>query len=151
MLASLPKDHVAVYEDEVDIHLNPKIGLDWMVRGQQKEVVTPGQNVKRYPAVAMNAAAAELVWVEGTRKCSDLFIALLERLAKVYAHAKVIHRPSPRAYLPCSTGVAGSARPRSSSSTRRRSLASGLAILSQDLLASRLLTRSRIPFSRHRS
>lgn len=35
MLASLPKAHVAVYEDEVDIHLNPRIGLDWMVRGQQ--------------------------------------------------------------------------------------------------------------------
>lgn len=50
LLASLPKGHVAVYEDEVDIHLNPKIGLDWMVRGQQKEVVTPGQNQKRYLA-----------------------------------------------------------------------------------------------------
>src|SRR6516225_8624564 len=31
LLASLPGRHVAVYEDEVDIHLNPKIGLDWMV------------------------------------------------------------------------------------------------------------------------
>jgi putative transposase len=91
MLASLPKDHVAVYEDEVDIHLNPKIGLDWMVRGQQKEVVTPGQNEKRYLAGALNAVTGELVWVEGTRKCSELFIALLGRLAQVYAHAKVIH------------------------------------------------------------
>jgi len=43
---------VAVYEDEVDIHLNPKIGLDWMGLGQQKEVVTPGKNVKRYLAGA---------------------------------------------------------------------------------------------------
>lgn len=91
MVASLPKGHVAVYEDEVDIHLNPKIGLDWMVRGQQKEVVTPGQNQKRYLAGAMNAVTGELVWVEGTRKCSDLFIALLGKLAQVYAHAKVIH------------------------------------------------------------
>nr|QTX14880.1 Mobile element protein [Klebsiella pneumoniae] len=24
------------YEDEVDIHLNPKIGSDWQLRGQQK-------------------------------------------------------------------------------------------------------------------
>ncbi len=90
-LASLPKGYVAVYEDEVDIHLNPKIGLDWMVRGQQKEVVTPGQNQKRYLAGAMNGVTGELVWVEGTRKCSDLFIALLGKLARVYAHAKVIH------------------------------------------------------------
>jgi transposase len=91
LVASLPKGHVAVYEDEVDIHLNPKIGLDWMVRGQQKEVETPGQNQKRYLAGAMNAVTGALVWVEGTRKSSDLFIALLGKLAQVYAHAKVIH------------------------------------------------------------
>lgn len=91
MVGSLPKGHVAVYEDEVDIHLNPKIGLDWMVRGQQKEVETPGQNEKRYLAGAINAVTGELVWVEGTRKASDLFIALLGKLAQAYAHAKVIH------------------------------------------------------------
>jgi len=31
------------------------------------------------------------VWVEGTRKRSELFIALLGNLVQVYAHAKVIH------------------------------------------------------------
>jgi len=82
---------VAVYEDEVDIHLNPKIGLDWMLRGQQKEVETPGQNEKRYLAGAMNALTGEWVWVEGKRKNSELFIALLGKLAKAYAHAAVIH------------------------------------------------------------
>jgi putative transposase len=91
MVGWLPRGHVAVYEDEVDIHLNPKIGLDWMVRGQQKEVETPGQNQKRYLAGAMNAVTRELVWVEGTQKNSDLFIALLGKLAQVYAQAKVIH------------------------------------------------------------
>ena len=55
LLDNLPDDEVAVYEDEVDIHLNPKIGLDSMNRGQQKEVVTPGGNEKRYLAGAMNA------------------------------------------------------------------------------------------------
>jgi putative transposase len=91
MLQSLPKGHVAVYEDEVDIHLNPKIGLDWMVRGQQKEVETPGQNEKRYLAGAMNTVTGEPVWVESDRKRSALFIALLERLLRVYPRAKVIH------------------------------------------------------------
>src|SRR6185312_6454403 len=38
LVARLPADQAAVYEDEVDIHLNPKIGWDWMLRGQQKEV-----------------------------------------------------------------------------------------------------------------
>lgn len=27
--------HPVFYEDEVDIHLNPKIGADWQLRGQQ--------------------------------------------------------------------------------------------------------------------
>ena len=52
LVETLPANEVLVYEDEVDIHLNPKIGLDWMVCGQQKEVVTPGQNEKYYLAGA---------------------------------------------------------------------------------------------------
>jgi len=91
LLATLPRGQVAVYEDEVDIHLNPKIGLDWMVRGQQKEVLTPGQNVKRYLAGAFNARTGQLLWVEGERKTSALFIALLEHLLQTYAQAPVIH------------------------------------------------------------
>lgn len=91
LLAGLPADEVAVYQDEVDIHLNPKIGPDWMVRGQQKEVLTPGQNVKRYVAGALDARTGRLCWVEGERKSSDLFIALLWKLPRVYPEAKVIH------------------------------------------------------------
>ena len=91
LLAALPRRHLAFYEDEVDIHLNPKIGLDWMVRGQQKEVVTPGQNVKRYLAGALDVRTGLLTWVEGERKNSALFIALLERLAAFHPKAEVIH------------------------------------------------------------
>jgi transposase len=91
LLENLPDDEVAVYEDEVDIHLNPKIGLDWMVRGQQKEVLTPGKNKKRYIAGAMDARTGELTWVAGERKTSLLFILLLWQLTQRYAAAKVIH------------------------------------------------------------
>jgi transposase len=91
LLATLPRRHEAVYEDEVDIHLNPKIGLDWMVRGQQKEVVTPGQNVKRHLAGAWHVRTGLLSWVEGERKASGLFIALLARLRADYPRASVIH------------------------------------------------------------
>jgi transposase len=91
LLATLPADHRAFYEDEVDIHLNPKIGLDWMVKGQQKEVVTPGQNVKRYLAGALDVRTGTLVWVEGERKASALFIALLADLARLHPQAAVIH------------------------------------------------------------
>jgi len=91
LVATLPRRHVAVYEDEVDIHLNPKIGLDWMVRGQQKEVLTPGKNVKRYLAGALDTHSGQLIWVEGERKTSALFIALLRKLMETYLDAPVIH------------------------------------------------------------
>jgi len=89
-LASLPAGHVAVYLDEVDVHLNPKIGLDWMNRGTQKEVLTPGKNVKRYLCGAMDAETGLLTWVRSERKNSLLFVAMLAKLAKVYPD-RVIH------------------------------------------------------------
>ena len=91
LLENLPDDEVAYWEDEVDIHLNPKIGLDWMVRGQQKEVDTPGQNEKRYLAGAQNHRTRELVWVEGESKNSLLFIRLLWELVQRNPKAKAIH------------------------------------------------------------
>ena len=62
LVATLPRREGIFYEDEVDIHLNPKIGLDWMVSGQQKEVETPGQNEKRYLAGALDVRTGMLVW-----------------------------------------------------------------------------------------
>lgn len=82
---------VVVYEDEVDLHLNPKIGLDWMGRGQQKDVMTPGQNQKRYLAGVLDVRTKELHWVEATSKDSWLFLDLLKKLTEVYVCAKVIH------------------------------------------------------------
>ena len=82
---------VAVYVDEVDIHLNPKIGPDWMNRGKQKQVMTPGQNVKRYVCGALNAQTGCIEYVAGERKNSLLFLAMLERLLKAYPQATIIH------------------------------------------------------------
>lgn len=91
LIASLPRNEVAVYEDEVDIHLNPKIGLDWMGLGQQKEVLTPGKNEKRYLAGALDVRTGQLHWVEAERKDAWLFMDLLKALTVVYARARVIH------------------------------------------------------------
>jgi transposase len=84
-------DEVALYEDEVDIHLNPKPGPDWMARGVQKWVRTPGQNKKRYVAGALNLSTGLLVWVDGERKRSQLFIDLLDALARRYRRCRKIH------------------------------------------------------------
>ncbi len=62
-----------------------------MVKGQQKQVVTPGKNEKRYLARAQNVRTGELIWVEGERKTGVLFLRLLWELVMHYREAKVIH------------------------------------------------------------
>jgi len=91
LIETLPPDEVALYEDEIDIHLNPKIGPDYMLPGQQKTVLTPGKNVKHYIAGALDAQTERVIWVDGKRKGSALFIRLLRKLDRVYASKRVIH------------------------------------------------------------
>ncbi len=91
MIANLPANEVAVYEDEADVHLNPKIGLDWMARGQQKLVVTPGNNRKAYLAGTLDARDGTILWVGAEKKNSALFVAMLDRLDAHYRTAKLIH------------------------------------------------------------
>lgn len=86
-----PPRHVVFWSDEVDIHLNPKIGYDYMLPGTQKTVLTPGTNEKRYLAGALQHRTGRLIWVEGQRKNSVLFVALLRRLLQLYPDALVIH------------------------------------------------------------
>lgn len=92
LVKSVPKNEEILYVDEVDIHLNPKIGPDWMLRGTQKFVLTPGKNQKRYLAGAFNARSGRLTWVEADHKNSQLFILQLWRLVgRDYPQAKKIH------------------------------------------------------------
>ena len=91
LLKRLGPDEAAFYEDEVDIHLNPRIGRDWMRPGTQKEVLTPGQNAKHYLAGALHAQTGQIVWVGNGRKNSYLFLLLLRRLAAQFPHARKLH------------------------------------------------------------
>jgi hypothetical protein len=52
LLAGLPADAVAVFEDEVDLNTNPKIGSMWMRQGQQATVDN------RSPNFSIRGAAA---------------------------------------------------------------------------------------------
>ena len=91
LVATLPAGEEAFYEDEVDIHLNPRIGRDWMMPGEQKTVLTPGQNAKHYLAGALNTRTGEVVWVGNGRKNSHLFLQLLRRLATAFPTATKLH------------------------------------------------------------
>jgi transposase len=90
-LARLPPTEEAFYEDEVDIHLNPRIGRDWMLPGTQKEVLTPGQNQKHYLAGALHVRTGEVLWVGNGRKNSYLFLLLLRRLRAAFPQARKLH------------------------------------------------------------
>jgi transposase len=91
LVKNLPRQEVVVYEDEVDIHLNPRIGRDWMLRNTQREVPTPGQNQKYYLAGALNPKTGEMLWAGHERKNSQLFLVLMRKLAAAYPEAKRIH------------------------------------------------------------
>jgi transposase len=91
LVETLPADQACVWVDEVDVDLNPRIGFDWTLPGAQRTVPTPGKNVKRYVAGAMDATTDRLTWVRGDRKNSGLFIDLLKKLKAKYAERKAIH------------------------------------------------------------
>ncbi len=89
------------YVDEADIDLNLRIGASWTPRGQQLTVPTPGRNRKCHVAGALNVRTGKVIWVEHTRKDTELFLRLLEALLRGYRRARrlqfivdnyVIHR-----------------------------------------------------------
>jgi len=92
LLQHLPEDETAVFQDEVDVHLNPKIGSCWMRAGQQAEVVTPGNNVKRHLAGSLIWRTGTLVVsAAGTRRNAELFVAHLDDLRRRLRGYRVIH------------------------------------------------------------
>lgn len=91
LLASLPADEVAVFQDEVDVNLNPKVGCMWMRRGRQATVATPGTNRKRHLAGSLDWRTGRLLATEGHRRDAALFVAHLDALRRRYRRHKVIH------------------------------------------------------------
>jgi transposase len=92
LIAALPDDETVVFQDEVDVHLNPKIGSCWMVRGEQAEIVTPGNNEKRHLAGSLHWRTGRLILSPpGMRRNSELFLAHLDDLRRHLRCYRVIH------------------------------------------------------------
>jgi putative transposase len=91
-IARLPRDETVVFQDEVDVHLNPKIGSCWMVRGEQTEVVTPGNNEKRHFAGSLHWRTGRLLLsAPARRRNAELFISHLDDLRRRLRGYRVIH------------------------------------------------------------
>src|SRR3954454_13175975 len=68
LLKGLPADETAVWQDEVEIHTDPKIGRMGMFRGQQAEVVTPGTNKKRHLSGSIHGRTGQVFVTEAAPK-----------------------------------------------------------------------------------
>lgn len=88
---NLGADEMMLYQDEVDIHLNPKIGPCWTPKGHQFEVETPGQNKKRYIYGGLNPQTGNIIWTVSERKNADGFIDWLKVMSSRYRRYRKIH------------------------------------------------------------
>ena len=79
------------FADELDISLLPKVGYQWMPKGTQVEVLTPGTNEKRYLAGALNLATGTIEHCVWYRKTTGLFLDLLDTLDGAYPATAFTH------------------------------------------------------------
>ena len=84
---NLGQQAALLFADELDIHLLPKVGYQWMPKGEVVEVVTPGVNQKRYLAAALDALTGKVISCIGERKTRGLFLELLKAIEASYAGA----------------------------------------------------------------
>jgi transposase len=94
LLVDLPADETAVFQDEVDINTNPKIGSMWMARGYQAEVETPGNNEKRYLSGSIHWRTGQVFVTEGRPKQgrdTALFLAHLDDLRSRLRRYRKVH------------------------------------------------------------
>ncbi|MBV8315080.1 MAG: IS630 family transposase [Planctomycetaceae bacterium] len=94
LLAKLPDKGTAVFQDEVDINTNPKIGSMGMVKGRQAEVETPGNNEKRYLSGSIHWRTGQVFLTTGKPKQgrnTALFLAHLDELRSRLRRYKKIH------------------------------------------------------------
>jgi len=77
-----------VFADELDIHLLPKVGYQWMPKGEVVEIVTPGQDQRRYLAGALDHLTGRVIARMGERKTAMLFLELLKALDGAYPSSR---------------------------------------------------------------
>jgi putative transposase len=76
-----------VFADELELHLLPKVGAQWIRRGQRLEIVTPGQDQRCHLAAALDFRTGRLLHRTGAKKNRFLFLDLLRALDRAYAEA----------------------------------------------------------------
>ena len=83
-IETLQPRQALLFVDELAIQLLPKTGYQWMPKGTQTEVLTPGQNEKQYLAGGWDFRTGVIHYCFGERKTNALFRKLLDTLALRY-------------------------------------------------------------------
>lgn len=94
LLEGLPDEETVVWQDEVEIHTNPKIGRMWMKKGHQAMVQTPGTNRKRHLSGSIHWRTGQVFVTEAAPKQgrnSGLFLKHLDDLRRRLRRYKTIH------------------------------------------------------------
>jgi transposase len=80
----LGRREALLFADELDLHLLPKVGAQWMPKATQVEVMTPGKNERRYLAGALDVRTGQVHHCLWFRKMTGLFLDLLNLLDRAY-------------------------------------------------------------------
>ena len=94
LLEDLPEDETVVWQDEVEVHTNPKIGRMWMPKGHQAKVETPGTNQKRHLSGSIHWRTGQVFVTEGAPKqgrTGALFLKHLDELRRRLRRYKKVH------------------------------------------------------------
>lgn len=91
LVAEASPEEEVFYQDEADVHLNPKMGATYMKPGNQMVVLTPGKNVKRYVFGALNTRTGCVVHGVTAQKNAATFVQFLEYLSRTYRRARRLH------------------------------------------------------------
>lgn len=68
-----------------------KAGRDWMLRGSQRRLITPGNNKKFYLAGALDVRTGALITTGAAKKNAALSCDLLRVIAKTHSRARRVH------------------------------------------------------------
>jgi transposase len=88
VIENLLPTEALLFADELDINLLAKVGYQWMLKGTQVEVSTPGKNDKRYLAGALDFVTGKIIHCVWARKVTGLFLDLLTTLDFYYPKSK---------------------------------------------------------------
>lgn len=80
----LGRREALLFADELDLHLLPKVGSQWMPQATQVELMTPGKNERRYLAGALDLRTGRVHHCLWFRKMTGLFLDLLNLLDQAY-------------------------------------------------------------------